>query len=958
LKRLIQFQFLILSLAVMLLGPRAAAHSRYVQDASWGTADGLPQSVVLALTQTHDGYLWLGTLNGLVRFDGNAFTPFNVNNTPDLPDNRILFLFEDSRSNLWVDTANAGLCLIHNGQVKRFDAAVGERITSAFEDQSGTVWFDSVAGNADNWLRWLNGTLAAHAPDVPQEMLLRSKHLLLTGQGEIRWELKKGRVLRFQGDRLEQSLSTTNLWPSSMVPWGPLGALNIDREVTAAVEDPGGNLVVGTLDSGVYWFDGVDSWRHIAFGNPLQDSILALCFDREGNLWVGTDGGGIYRVTKAYFDTPAGLDKGVAKSVAEDAAGGLWVAFNAQGLTYALTNELRYYPIGRGSNAWSVLVDQQQRVWAGTSTEGLFRFSSGSFAPVPETVPIGPHIYALFQDREARVWVGGDNGLARCDRSGWKIFAAAAGLPPHAAVQALAEDAAGNLWIGTDAGLYRLSGGRISPVAAPIQDISALLAGADEVLWAGSSGHGLARLAQGQWTSYAATNGLPGDDIGYLIEAGENLWIGSYEGLIRADKKSLADFAANPGKKISCRIFLTTECSEGAQPAALRTRDGRLLFPTIQGVVAVNPADLKRDRNPPPVVIESVLVDGAPQKNHPLSSTWPEAIVLHPGNEQLEIHFTALNFSAPKGVQFGTQFKYRLAGDKNWTDVGGERVAHFGRLAPGRYRFHVQAGNEDGYWNETGATIAILVEPPFWRKPWFLAAGILTLLGALAGTIYLVSTAKLKRQLRLAQQKEAIEQERARIARDLHDQLGANLTQITLLGEMAEADKDLPGEIEQHSQQICVTARETTRSLDEIVWAVNPSNDTLESLVNYACQYAQNYFAMAGISYRSELPPGLPPIPILPEVRHNVFLAYKEAVNNVVKHARATEARVKLVLEPGRFILSITDNGRGLGDVSGKQLRNGLKNMRRRLADVHGRFDLAPGPGGGTVVRLTVPVKP
>jgi len=139
---------------------------------------------------------------------------------------------------------------------------------------------------------------------------------------------------------------------------------------------------------------------------------------------------------------------------------------------------------------------------------------------------------------------------------------------------------------------------------------------------------------------------------------------------------------------------------------------------------------------------------------------------------------------------------------------------------------------------------------------------------------------------------------------------------------------------------------------------VNPSNDTLESLVNYACQYAQNYFAMAGISYRSELPPGLPPIPILPEVRHNVFLAYKEAVNNVVKHARATEARVKLVLEPGRFILSITDNGRGLGDVSGKQLRNGLKNMRRRLADVHGRFDLAPGPGGGTVVRLTVPVKP
>jgi len=214
----------------------------------------------------------------------------------------------------------------------------------------------------------------------------------------------------------------------------------------------------------------------------------------------------------------------------------------------------------------------------------------------------------------------------------------------------------------------------------------------------------------------------------------------------------------------------------------------------------------------------------------------------------------------------------------------------------------------------------------------------------------------LKRELRAFHQQELIEKERARIARDLHDQLGANLTQVTLLGEMAEVDKDLPGEVEQHAQQICATARETTRSLDEIVWAVNPSNDTLESLANYACKYAQDYFALAGVSYRAELPTQLPPAPIPPEVRHNVFLAFKEAVNNVVKHAHATEAHVKLELEPDQFILSVTDNGRGLGDVSTKTLRNGLKNMRRRLADVRGEFDIAPGENGGTVVTLTVPV--
>jgi signal transduction histidine kinase len=477
------------------------------------------------------------------------------------------------------------------------------------------------------------------------------------------------------------------------------------------------------------------------------------------------------------------------------------------------------------------------------------------------------------------------------------------------------------------------------------------------VLWAGTSGHGLARYAQGHWTPCGASDGLASDDINYLIEDDlGNLWLGSYEGLMRVEKKALADFAAGVAKKIPCRTFLTRECSAGAQPAAIRTQDGKLWFPTIEGLFFVNPAELKLNTNPPPVIIESVAVDGVQQNASRLNSAWTEAIRLTPENEQLEIHFTALNFSAPKRARQAVQFKYKLEGyDKNWTDVGDARVAHIPKLPPNHYTFHVIACNEDGVWNETGASLAITVEPPFWRKPGFIITSALFFIGVLAGVIYLVSTAKLKRQLRVLHQKELIEKERARIARDLHDQLGANLTQVTLLGEMAEADKDLPEEVAQHAQQICDTARETTHALDEIVWAVNPSNDTLEGLANYACKYAQDYFALAGVSYRAELPPNLPLTPILPEVRHNVFLAFKEAVNNVVKHAQATEARVKLQLEPDKFILSVTDNGRGPGDMSGKSLRNGLKNMRKRLADVRGEFDIAPGANGGTVVQLKVP---
>jgi signal transduction histidine kinase/ligand-binding sensor domain-containing protein len=943
--------------AMLAWGPRVMADAPFIVD-SWGTADGLPQSSVIAVTQTRDGYLWLGTLNGLVRFDGNAFTRFNVNNTPGLPDNRIVFLFEDRRTNLWVGTENGGLCVIQNGRVRDF--ATGgevEKIIYAYEDETGGIWFCVKGGHL---FHWKDDRLDLNPP-VPvefwQQLFHRAFHLVVPRRAGDFWHLENNRLVKWGDDKPEKDFSVCP-WPPAIVmtifPDVKI-PLTFDAHVTAAGEDRDGNLVVGTR-AGIYWGDGQGGWRHIMLGD--NSFVLSVCFDGEGNLWAGTDGGGLYRVQKNYFAPLAGLPGGVAKSVAEDARGGLWVAFNAQGLVYSLAGQITNFGIGQGSNAWSVLVDRQQQVWAGTRDEGLFRLMDGRFQEVPAAGTIGRQIFALFQGRDGLLWVGGENGLGVYDGQNWKFFSARDGLPPNG-VRALADDPQGNLWIGTEGGgLFLLRDGKISPVRAPFKDVSCLWMDRDGVLWAGTFGHGLAWLAQGQWTGCSAAEGLASDDIGSLIEDDSgNLWIGSYEGLMRVGKKSLADFAGNHDRKISCRTFLTRECSAGAQPAALRTHDGRLLFPTTAGLVALDQGDLKPNTNPPPIVIESVSIDGVPQKNNPLSSVWPGTVTLAPENEQLEIHFTALDFSAPKRARLAVQFQYKLEGyDKNWTDAGDARVAHFPKLPHGQYVFHVKAGNEDGVWNEAGATLAVIVQPPFWRQPWFVGLAILFLLGALAGTIYLISTAKLKRELRELHQKELLEKERARIARDLHDQLGANLTQVTLLGEMAEADKALPGEVEQHAQQICATARETTRALDEIVWAVNPANDTLEGLVNYACKYAQDYFALAGVSYRAELPAGLTPVPILPEVRHNVFLAFKEAVNNVVKHAQATEAHVKLQLEPGQFILSVADNGRGLGDLSGKTLRNGLKNMRRRLADVQGEFDITPQEHGGTVVRLIVPL--
>jgi signal transduction histidine kinase len=228
------------------------------------------------------------------------------------------------------------------------------------------------------------------------------------------------------------------------------------------------------------------------------------------------------------------------------------------------------------------------------------------------------------------------------------------------------------------------------------------------------------------------------------------------------------------------------------------------------------------------------------------------------------------------------------------------------------------------------------------------------LLATVVAVVHYLSTHRLQRQLESLRQQEALEKERARIARDIHDQLGASLTQVALLGELVESDKDAPMEVEAHARQISQTARDTTRVLDEIVWTVNPSNDTLDGLITYVCNYAQEYLAVAGLRYRLDVPAQLPGATLLPEVRHNVFLAAKEAVTNVVRHAQASSVWLRLKLEPAAFTLEIEDDGHGVSQDAA-QSRNGLRNMRKRMEDIGGRFSIGPAPEHGTLVRLTAP---
>jgi ligand-binding sensor domain-containing protein/signal transduction histidine kinase len=916
----------------------------------WTSKEGLPQNSVISVVQTKDGYLWLGTLNGLVRFDGNRFTVFNEYNTPGLNSDRIVYLFEDSHTNLWIGTDTGTVAMAKDGRITDFQiggAGHEGRLLYAFEDSKGIVWFYTADGRTS---RYQAGKMTTDPSLISGELVLRAAKILIPGQSNSFWSIQNGRVQKWKGNQRERDLGVS--------PW------RINAIVTSACEDSAGNLIVGTWGEGVFWLGADGNWRHISTEQGLSSAlVLSLCLDREGNLWVGTDGEYLDRIKRIIFDTPAEHHSWVVQSICGDESGGLWTAFNAHGVTCWLTNSAQDFGVGRGSNAWAILVDRKQQIWVGTRGEGLFQFRTNHFQPAPGAEILGQNIFALFEDRAGQLWAGTQKGMARWNGQDWNIYTTHDGLSENI-IRAIAEDAEGGFWIGTEGrGLNYFKAGKFISIQAagnglPGNDISCLYLDQDGVLWVGTSGHGLARFYQGKWTRYSTDNGLASNSIDYIIEDDAGcLWIGSNAGLMRIQKQSLNDFANGTGDILSCRTYVETdglptrECSAGSQPAACRTRDGRLWFPTTKGLVSVNPADLKPNRQPPLVMIESVRVGGREQKTNRFSLAWNRSVTIPPGHEQLEIHYTALNFPAPREVQF----KYRLEGHETaWTEAGDTRVAYYNKMPPGNYRFHVIACNEDGVWNETGDALEVTVQPQFWQTWWFRTAAILGLVGIVVAVVRYLSTQKLRRQL---QQQASLEKERSRIARDLHDQLGANLTQVGLLGEMAEADKNSPAEIETHAQQISQTARETTRSLDEIVWAVNPSNDTLEGLINYACKYAQEYLALAGLRYRADVPVQLPAITIPPEVRHNIFLAFKEAVNNVVKHAQASEVRVRLQLQPGSFTLSIEDNGRGLGgrDANAAPARNGLRNMRKRMKDIHGEFSISPGTGGGTIVCLTIP---
>ncbi len=970
---------------------------------NWHIDDGLPQSSVTAICQSHDGYLWLGTRNGLVRFDGVRFRVFSPDTMPGFPGNRVTCVFEDSRGALWFGLEGSGVGCLKGGEVS-VPAQLGvadNTVNCIAEDARGGMWFGTMRGDV---VRYAGGQVQSlgQPEGLPGDPV---RGLVVDAEGTVwaataRWFgwVQNGKfarhpwvaagnvtlALRRQGgvwlaepDGLTQ-LTRSGGSKTIKIPDDLMGS----DSTQVLMEDRKGAVWIGANGRGLLrLFEGRVETIGVKDGLGAA-MVLSACEDAEGNIWVGTLNGGLDRLRQRVFevlDARTGLTQDNVSSVCEAADGTVWLGTAGGLFSVKPEGEITRYGASEGltnEQVTAVWQDRERNVLAGTWGGGIFRRQSGRFEPFGlERGFDGKFIRAIYEDPQGRLWVGTQLKGAYCfEESGVKNYDATSGLA-HSDVRTILCDRAGAVWFGTGGGgLSCLRDGQFTTLTTaqglPSDFVRVLLEDDNGVLWAGTS-RGLAHWQAGKITSLQTRNGLPDNVISQIFkDRRRTFWFGSNRGIFRVATRDL-ELAVN-GKMPTVRCSTYTkadglsgrECNGGNQPSGCQTRDGRLWFPTPQGVAIVDPANLRLNARPPTVLIEEAYGDGRSLKLRERTETTntaeptagdlaqPEMHLSVPaGCKRLEIQYTGINFSAPRRVQF----QYRLANyDPDWIDAGDERTAVYGNPPPGDYVFEVRAVNSDGVWNELGSGLAVTVLAPYWRTWWFLSLSTASGLGLIAYGVRQVSVRKLQRTIATLEQEHALATERTRIAADMHDQLGSRLTQISLLGELARREIASPEAVSRQLDKITAESREVAKSLDEIVWTVKPSNDTLDRTAAYIVHYTEEFFESTPMRCRLDVPATLPPYVLSAERRHDLFLAFKEALNNVAKHARATEVSVQLAVVPEGIELSINDNGRGFASTGNGG--NGLYNMRKRIEALDGRFELSSTPGAGTSLTFHVPM--
>ena len=969
--------------------PADRAVSQYQHD-RWTTADGLPNHAIDWIQQSPDGYLWLGTEGGLVRFDGVRFTSFNRNTTPALRETAYyptVPLHVDRQGRLWIGTSR-GLVRYKDGEFTRAASAAqpdAPLVTRMAEDRAGRMWV---------WAQELDGPLYAIrdgrlvTPD-PQSGLPPHVSAVAVDSGGDVWvatvdrELLRVREARavpvLPRDAMPDGVTTLYfsrdgiLWVGTQRGFGrlengrlefhELGSGGLAGYVSAFAEDASGDVWIASVGMGVLRWHAGKVERFVKSDGLSRDHVTSLLVDPEGSVWIGTRGGldRLRRGAVATFRPPNGgppfPDPG---ALIWDRRGRFVVAGATTGLVAGRPGA--WAPLAGAEGAASrkiwTIAQGKSGIWVGgDDTLTLYRDGGAARAYTARDGVVGKWMLAVAEDSLERLWVGTNQGLFRLTQGRVRAFAPSDGLP-NVYVRALLVDRHGAVWAGTNGGLARVIGDSVKSWG-PADGLAGSMVftireSQDGSIWIGTAG-GLTRVRDGKLMPIRAEQGLPGEMVIAIEEADHDLWIETGSGISRVPLSELDAVADGRAARVHATTFGTrdglpaTEVVAGAQPLSARTPEGRLWFSTAGGLAVVDPRNLGANDVELNVLVETMRIDG--RELAPSDQT-----ALPAGGIALEIDYTATALSFPERVQF----RYQLEGvDPAWREVGTRRRAYYTDLKPGTYHFRVSAKNGDGDWIET-ATRSFRILPTWYQTLWFRALGIL-LIGSLGGLV--VALVQRRRHARaeadLKRQYDIALAERVRIAEDLHDTLLQGFAGINL--QLIAAEIAIPKQPDVAAATLVRVQRLTEESLREArerVWEMRDAALTSGDLATTLDAIARD--RTAGTPMEVEVTTTGNSRHLPPSVEDAAFRIGREAIVNVVRHAQASRIEIHLDFRANVFYLEVRDNGRGVSpnEVAEAQRQGhfGLGGIQNRAVLMGGRCDLRPRPGGGTIVALELPL--
>jgi len=953
--------------------------NRYGHDV-WLSRDGLPQEFVQAVTQTSDGYLWIGSLGGLVRFDGVRFTVFDPSNAPGLKDARIVALCPGRDGALWIGTAAGGVARLEQGLIRPFEPPTesGDRslkyVRSLHETSDGSLWVGTSGGGLR---RFREGRRVRNEEPVSPGHTVTAVHQ--DRRGNLWFGTTDGLAM-LQGTKLVRYTA---------------GEALPHPYVYSIFEDRGGTIWVGTRGGLTRIKDGALTTFTRKNGFP-GDAARTIREDRHGNLWVGTLGQGLLRMSGdsfVSFTSRDGLSNDHVTCLHEDQEGSLW-AGTQRGL-----NRLKDVPFtshtmrdGLSHDAVnSLLRTRDDGVWVGTDGGGLNRIKDGRIRIFTAREGLGSdYIGPLFEDREGSLWAGGDGYVSRIkgdrvttyrtDVEGEGRFVSLLGedaqgrllvgvgdrplrwfdsgrLAPYDAATdrgqyrfSVMRDRKGALWFGTVEGLGRFQDGRYTLYTEkdglPDDTVHSVYEDSQGALWIATTA-GLCRFRDGRFVSFTGPGGLGGGVVSQVLEdAAGSLWMNGRRGIIRVRKQDLEAYAEGKASPVPFTVYGVEDGMESAdysaayiQPAAAKTADGRLWFATTKGVAVIDPNRLEANRLPPAVIIERVLSDDNPVPLEP-------GLRIPPGRDKFEFHYTALSFISPEKVRF----RYILEGfDQAWTAAHERRAAYYTNLPPGRYRFRVTAANNDGVWNESGAAFEFQLEPRFHQTRAFQALVLAALLVA-GWSVHRLRVARVEARF------ATVMTERNRMARELHDSLAQGLAGIALhAGALRQAEPALTEAASRHLDTIGRLVQSSLAEARGSVWDLQPESlregDLPAALKSMVGEMTGDTAVKTALEVRGT------PRRLGRQTERNVFRIGQEALTNALKHSQSGQVDIVLTFEPDRVELRVRDHGRGFdpGALAGAPECFGLTSMRERAAQIGGQVTVNSRPGAGTEVVLQAP---